>query len=362
MVLALVAALLAASWPVDGEARLCVRYARALTDFAIFGDAWTWWEGAEGRYERGSDPSVGSVLVFRRTPTMRRGHVAVVSGVVDSRTVLVDHSWDDGDDLHRGMRVVDTSPDNDWSRVRVWSGQREVLGIRQYATYGFIYPGDVGAERGMMRAAVTPRGRSMRAFGWRGRDADRYADYSTEPASRASLAALETERDAITPAALTPQVPAWRDAAEDERLPARVPARRMIGARHDRGAQQAHGREVRALGREVRAHGREVSGRAALRQAALRHATLSHRGVAHREIERGARNKTVVASAHRTPGHAPRATVQIVLRGADKQWVPTGRTAHAGAQKATRPPVQVASLVTPSRDEATPAKRPRRRG
>ena len=126
--------------PNNAQAQMCVRYARMLTNFTIHGDAWTWWDGAVGRYQRGIRPMTGSVLVFRRTGHLHQGHVSVVSRVIDRRTVLVDHSWLEGDVLHRGMRVVDTSPNNSWSSVRVWNDPSDTLGQRTYPTFGFVYP------------------------------------------------------------------------------------------------------------------------------------------------------------------------------------------------------------------------------
>lgn len=118
----------------------CVRTVRALSDFTIRGDAWTWWNNAAGEHARDNRPQVGSVLVFKRTSHMGRGHVSLVSGVVDKRTVQVDHTWIAGRGVKRGMEVVDVSPNNDWSAVRVWHGPTDQLGQRVYPTYGFILP------------------------------------------------------------------------------------------------------------------------------------------------------------------------------------------------------------------------------
>jgi hypothetical protein len=118
----------------------CVRTVRAISDFTIRGDAWTWWNHAAGVYDRENHPAVGSVLVFKRTGHMRRGHVSLVSAVIDRRTIEVDHSWIGGDGLRRGMRVVDVSRNNDWSAVRVWHEPTEQMGMRVYASYGFIMP------------------------------------------------------------------------------------------------------------------------------------------------------------------------------------------------------------------------------
>ncbi|ALG69665.1 hypothetical protein VY88_12145 [Azospirillum thiophilum] len=152
----------------DGD---CVRTVRSISDFTIRGDAWTWWGHAAGQYDRDQHPAVGSVLVFKRTGHMRRGHVSLVSAVIDRRTIEVDHSWIDGDGLRRGMKVVDVSRNNDWSAVRVWHEPTEQLGLRVYAAYGFIMPDgeseprrggrmlDAG-DRGMdQNFSSTPRGR-----------------------------------------------------------------------------------------------------------------------------------------------------------------------------------------------------------
>lgn len=152
----LVAVGLCAAAPEGAKARLCVAYALALSDIEVRGNAWAWWDNAAGRYERGHRPAVGSVLVFRRTPAMRLGHVSVVSAVVDRRTILVDHSWT-GDRLYRGVRVIDTSPDNDWSSVRVWNPRYNVLGRTDYPIYGFIYsPSWRGGSRPAIAVAAAP--------------------------------------------------------------------------------------------------------------------------------------------------------------------------------------------------------------
>lgn len=119
----------------------CVPFARATTGLAIRGDAWTWWHAAEGRYRRGGMPAVGSVLVWTRTGRLRLGHLAVVTALLDNRTVLVDHAnWLNRGRIHRNTPVVDVSPRNDWSAVRVWYTPGNTLGTRSYATRGFIYP------------------------------------------------------------------------------------------------------------------------------------------------------------------------------------------------------------------------------
>lgn len=133
--------------PPEGEFQYCVPYARAVSGVEIFGDAWTWWEAASGRYARGSRPIKGSVLVWKRDGRLRSGHVAVVTRVVGPREILVTHAnWGWGPEKPRGqidhdISIIDVSPGNDWSAVQVWNG--ESYG-RSYQTHGFIYPGDGG--------------------------------------------------------------------------------------------------------------------------------------------------------------------------------------------------------------------------
>jgi len=115
----------------------CVAYARELTGIRIDGNAASWWPHAEGRYERGHTPVVGAVLVFKPYAGMRVGHVAVVTHVVGSREVLVDQAnWVRGR-VTKAMSVVDASPLNDWTSVKVqFAGTHG----RENPTYGFIYP------------------------------------------------------------------------------------------------------------------------------------------------------------------------------------------------------------------------------
>lgn len=153
----------------------CVRTVRALSDFTIHGDAWTWWKHAEGQYDRSKRPAPGSVLVFKRTGHLHRGHVSLVSHIIDRRTIEVDHTWIDGDGIKRNMRVVDVSRNNDWTAVRVWYEPGEQLGMRVYATYGFIMPeGERAPRGGVMEArdsgigddfSVSPSGRGGRHGG-----------------------------------------------------------------------------------------------------------------------------------------------------------------------------------------------------
>lgn len=143
----------------------CVRVVRSISDFTLQGDAWMWWARAEGRYARDAAPADGSVLVFKRAGRLGRGHVSLVSDVIDRRTIEVDHSWLDGRGLRRGMRVLDVSARNDWSMVRVWHEPTGQLGMRVYPTYGFILPDGAKPKRldQEPRYVVAPPGRGARS-------------------------------------------------------------------------------------------------------------------------------------------------------------------------------------------------------
>lgn len=121
----------------------CVPFARENSGIELSGNAATWWGNAEGVYERGGRPEVGSVLNFRANGRMRMGHVAVVSRVMDGRNVEIDHANWSGPGAGRGgisrnIGVVDVSPANDWTAVRVALGNQNEFGS-VYPTYGFIY-------------------------------------------------------------------------------------------------------------------------------------------------------------------------------------------------------------------------------
>ncbi len=139
----------------------CVPFARDNSGIELTGNANTWWNAASGVYERGARPEVGSVLNFRASGRMRLGHVAVVSNVVDSRTVEIDHAnWSGRGSVRRNVRVVDVSSGNDWSAVRVALGSGDYGSV--YPTYGFIYD---RPDRGTMVAnSDVPAGRTTIAL------------------------------------------------------------------------------------------------------------------------------------------------------------------------------------------------------
>ena len=136
----------------------CVPFARMVSGIQIFGDAWTWWGKAAGKYETGHTPKSGSVLVFRPQGAMKLGHVAMVNKVITDRIVQVTHAnWSEINgargQVEQDVTVIDVSPKGDWSEVKVWYDPGRDLGSTTYPTYGFIYQ-----DQNAMRLAAAVRG------------------------------------------------------------------------------------------------------------------------------------------------------------------------------------------------------------
>ena len=139
----------------------CVPYARSVTGMAVSGNAWQWWTSAAGTYERGFRPEQGAVLNFRSTGHMRLGHVAVVSRVINTREIEIDHANWAGGGVSRGVAVMDVSEANDWSAVRVSLGHNSSTFGSVYPTYGFIYN---RADHGHMIANTLVHPQKMSRF------------------------------------------------------------------------------------------------------------------------------------------------------------------------------------------------------
>ncbi len=161
----------------------CVAFARTASDVVLPGNAVNWWQNARGVYARGTAPEVGSVLNFRANSRMRLGHVAVVTQVVDSRTIQIDQSHWHANGISRDVSVIDVSQNNDWSAVRVAIGRANTFGSI-YPTFGFIYPradrsGRIVTARGEAAprpigdvAPIDLRGGDLRGGDLRGDDAE----------------------------------------------------------------------------------------------------------------------------------------------------------------------------------------------
>jgi surface antigen len=122
----------------------CVPFARSASGIQIYGDAWTWWDQAEGRFPRGTKPKIGAVIVFPKSDRLRLGHVAVVSRIVEKRVLMLTHAnWSrlNGKRGHaeQDVTLFDVSPRNDWSQVKVWFRDTDGLGGTVYPVAGFIY-------------------------------------------------------------------------------------------------------------------------------------------------------------------------------------------------------------------------------
>ena len=116
----------------------CAPFAREVSGIEIRGNANTWWGQAQGRYERGQTPAIGSVMAFKAIRSMPVGHVAMVSRIVSDREVLLTHAnWSRRGQVERNVRAIDVSPAGDWTQVRVQF--RGSMGTSAYPTRGFIY-------------------------------------------------------------------------------------------------------------------------------------------------------------------------------------------------------------------------------
>ena len=199
-----VVATMALAVPQPAEAAMqCVTYARDASGLNLKGDAWRWWDAAAGVYERGTAPREGAVLVFKRQGRMSHGHVSVVRRTINSREVLVDHAnWAPHRSPGRGqiaeaVPVIDVSPRNDWSQVRVFYRPAGELGTRVYLTQGFVYRPGSSSRRALLPQAVsltpaTPVG----------------IEPAPAPAPRAEPVAVEAAAAPVHPVATLPVVAA----------------------------------------------------------------------------------------------------------------------------------------------------------
>jgi hypothetical protein len=120
----------------------CAPYAREHSAVKLYGDAWTWWEKAAGKFSRKSIPETGAVLALAGYAGPERGHVAVVRSLISTREIHIDHAnWLGDGAIYLDDPVTDVSANNDWSQVRVWNIKTGGWGTRIYPVQGFIGPG-----------------------------------------------------------------------------------------------------------------------------------------------------------------------------------------------------------------------------
>ena len=128
-------------------AETCVPYARKISGIEIYGDAHTWWDQAAGRYAREELPRTGSLLVLHGYAGPKNGHLALVTRIVSDREIRVDHAnWLNDGNLYLNTPVIDVSPNNDWSLVRVYNNRDGHLGVKNYDVRGFISSTRVAAR------------------------------------------------------------------------------------------------------------------------------------------------------------------------------------------------------------------------
>jgi hypothetical protein len=125
----------------------CVPYAREHSSVKLYGDAWTWWNQAAGKFPREAAPELGAVMVLAGYSGPKSGHVAVVRSVTNAREIHVDHAdWLDDGAIYVDDPVADVSSANDWSEVRVWNIKTGGWGGRIYPVQGFIGPAEGAAN------------------------------------------------------------------------------------------------------------------------------------------------------------------------------------------------------------------------
>jgi surface antigen len=138
----------------------CAPYAREHSAIKIYGDAYTWWDKADGKYPRGNLPLPGAVMVLHDYAGPDRGHVAVVRQVVSAREIRIDHAnWLDDGAIYVNNPVEDVSSGNDWSLVRVYNLKTGGWGIKLFPVQGFIggkdgAPSDLVADGGVPGATA----------------------------------------------------------------------------------------------------------------------------------------------------------------------------------------------------------------
>jgi surface antigen len=178
----------------------CVPYARQVSGIQIYGDAYSWWQQAEGKYAKGHRPAPGAVMAFKPHRSMQLGHVAAVSKVLDSRRVLLDHAnWSPINgrkgQIERNVLAEDVSAANDWSEVRVWYTPIGGLGTTRYPVNGFIYPqGRAPSQLQTAPIQIASNDQRSGELTREQRKAQREAERRAEKEARKQLKQIEKQR------------------------------------------------------------------------------------------------------------------------------------------------------------------------
>ncbi len=188
------------------KALQCVPYARENSPIKIYGDAWTWWDKAAGKYARGAAPAGGAVMVLHDYAGPNHGHVAVVRRIVSSREIRIDHAnWLNDGSIFLNNPVMDISPGNDWSQVRVFNIKTGGWGAKVYPVKGFIGSGSDTVPRAPALAAPQPAPLPRQEEDEELLpDEDLLLAKATQPVARAMLATVQSSpRPRIASAALS---------------------------------------------------------------------------------------------------------------------------------------------------------------
>ena len=126
----------------------CAEYVRIQKGLPVFGDAKYWWEKANSFMTGWPSLWRNSVMVFATSMRLKRGHVAVVTDIVSPREIRVDQAnWQNHGEIDHSTPVLDVSPANDWTRVRVWDTRSRQFGAHVYPISGFIVTAPVQQAR-----------------------------------------------------------------------------------------------------------------------------------------------------------------------------------------------------------------------
>lgn len=123
----------------------CAPYAREHSAVNLRGAAASWWGEAQGQYNRTSSPCGGcaGVSIYRQAAI--GPCFCGQTGAKFPPCAGGSRKLGAGEVTHRAP-VVDVSPNNNWTRVRVWWSPIHAMGKTVYPVYGFIEPTGTGGS------------------------------------------------------------------------------------------------------------------------------------------------------------------------------------------------------------------------